>query len=101
LLYTRVEAHAAVDTTVRIVEGVGQVKAKGFANGILRTISRSTPQQWLDKLAPKDEIAGLAFRHAHPTWIAESFARVLGSEELPDALAADSERPTVHLVARP
>lgn len=101
LLYTRVEPHAAVDTTVRIVEGIGQVKAKGFANGIMRTISRTEPDQWLAKLAPEGEIAGLAFRHAHPAWIAESFARVLGTEELGDALSADSERPTVHLVARP
>lgn len=101
LLYTRVEPHAAVDTTVRIVEGVGQIQAKGFANGIMRTISRTEPDRWLDKLAPKGEIAGLAFRHAHPTWIAESFARVLGTEELGAALSGDSERPTVHLVARP
>lgn len=101
LLYTRVEPHAAVDTTVRIVEGLGQVQAKGFANAILRTISRSTPEEWLSKLAPAGELEGLAFRHAHPTWIAESFAKVVGREELAAALAADSERPTVHLVARP
>lgn len=101
LLFTRVEPHAAVDTTVRIVEGVGQGKAKGFTNAIMRTISRTEPATWIDKLAPADEIAGLAFRHAHPTWIARSFARVLGTEELPAALRADSERPVVHLVARP
>lgn len=101
LLYTRVEPHAAVDTTVRIVEGLDQIYVKGFANAIMRTISRSTPQSWIDRLTPEGEIEGLAFRHAHPTWIAESFARVIGIEELPDALEGDSERPTVHLVARP
>ena len=30
VLYTRVEPHAAVDTTVRLVEAAGEVKAKGF-----------------------------------------------------------------------
>ena len=101
VLYTRVEPHAAVDTSVRLVVAGGEEKAKGFANGILRTITRTPPNEWLKRLAPEGEIAGLAFRHAHPTWIAESFARVVDPEELPAALAADSERPSVHLVARP
>lgn len=101
LLYTRVEPHAAVDTTVRIVEGAGHAKVKGFANAIMRTVSRTKPAEWIRQLTPEGEIAGLAFQHAHPTWIAKSFARVLDSGELADALAADSERPTVHLVARP
>lgn len=101
VLYTRVEPHAAVDTTVRLVEAAGEVKAKGFANGIMRTITRTPAKVWLDKLAPQGEIAGIAFKHAHPTWIAESFSRVLGLGELEAALAADSDRPSVHLVARP
>ncbi|MDK8694279.1 transcription antitermination factor NusB [Corynebacterium sp. MSK158] len=101
VLYTRVEPHAAVDTTVRLVEAAGEVKAKGFTNGIMRTITRTPAKAWLDKLAPQGEIAGIAFKHAHPTWIAESFSRVLGLGELEAALAADSDRPSVHLVARP
>ncbi|WP_460490866.1 transcription antitermination factor NusB, partial [Corynebacterium nasicanis] len=101
LLYTRVEPHAAVDTTVRLVEAAGQEKAKGFANGIMRTISRTSPEQWITKLTPPGEIAAAAFRHAHPEWIAQSFSRVLGLGDLEAALDADSQRPTVHLVARP
>lgn len=101
LLHTRVEPHAAVDTTVRLVESTGNVKAKGFANAIMRTISRTRPEKWIEQLTPKGEIAAAAFRHAHPEWIAQSFSRVLGLGDLDAALAADSERPTVHLVARP
>lgn len=101
LLYTRVEPHAAVDTSVRLVEGTGHERAKGFTNGILRTISRNTFEQWMQRLTPHGEIAAAAFRHAHPEWIAQSFARVVGIGELEDALRADSERPAVHLVARP
>jgi len=104
LLYTRVEPHAAVDTSVRLVEASGQEKAKGFANGILRTISRTPAAEWMNKLAPEDPLGNLAFRTAHPEWIARSFARALGAEEpseLEAALTADSERPIVHLVARP
>ena len=110
LLYTRVSSHAAVDTSVRLVEAAGQGKAKGFANGILRTIDRSTPQQWFDRLTPSGALEAAAFRHAHPAWIARSFFAALGldSESSPDQLAeleraleSDSARPTVHLVARP
>ncbi len=101
LLYTRVEPHAAVDSAVTIVNSTGHPRATGFANAILRKISRSTPQKWLSRLEPQGEIASVAFRHAHPEWIATSFAQTLGLDELEAALAADSERPEVHLVARP
>src|SRR5699024_11622886 len=50
---------------------------------------------------PAGEIEALAFRHAHPVWIARSFAQVVCQEELADALEGDSQRPVVHLVARP
>ena len=108
LLYTRVDAHAAVDTSVRLVEAAGQAKAKGFVNGILRTVTRTPASQWLKKVSPTEPLAAVAFRTAHPEWIARSFATALGvdpegagAEELEKALLADSERPVVHLVARP
>lgn len=101
LLFTRVEAHAAVDTSVRMVEAIGEERAKGFTNGILRTISRSTTDEWMDKLAPQDPLVAQAWRHGHPEWIARVFEKVVGAEELEAALKADSERPSVHLVARP
>ncbi|WP_041631814.1 RsmB/NOP family class I SAM-dependent RNA methyltransferase [Corynebacterium maris] len=101
LLYTRVDDHAAVDTTVRLVESTGHVKAKGFANAIMRTVTRTPAAKWIEKLTPTGEIDAIAFRTAHPRWIAESFSRVLGLGELEEALAADSERPIVHLAARP
>lgn len=99
LIYTRVEDHAAVDTSVRLVEAAGLEHAKGFTNGILRTITRN--DNWLERLTPADPLAAVAFQTAHPTWIAESFSKVLPADELRAALEADSERPKVHLVARP
>ena len=104
LLYTRVEDHAAVDTSVRLAEAANQIKAKGFVNGVLRAIARRPAREWLEKLEPEGELAALAFRHAHPEWIARSFAEALGSRagvELESALKADSQRPLLHLVARP
>lgn len=105
LLYTRVDDHAAVDTSVRLVEAAGAGQAKGFANAILRTITRTPAEQWLDDLTPSDPVAAVAFRTAHPEWIARSFGTALGASgaegELEAALEADSQRPVVHLVARP
>lgn len=102
LLHTRVDAHAAVDTSVRLVDYAGLPQAKGFVNGILRTVSRTPAQAWAEKLTPQDPTAALAYTTAHPEWIVRSFAAALGDDEqLRDALAADSERPAVHLSARP
>lgn len=101
VLFTRVEDHAAVDTTVKMVNGLKKFKATGFVNAVMRTITRSSREDWLSRLEPAEEIARIAFRTAHPEWIARSFARTLPADEVRDALEADSARPVVHLVARP
>lgn len=105
LLRTRVEAHAAVNTTVDAVTAEFDQGRAGFANAVLRTISRRDEASWVAELAPpeSDRIGRLAFTTAHPRWIAQSFSDALGaaSAELPDALASDDARPAVHLAARP
>lgn len=107
LLRTRVESHAAVDTSVELVKANGGGKASGFVNGVLRTISRSTPEQWLDRVAPGSDLASMALRSSHPEWIAAAFNQALGgtaenpAADLAEALEADDARPIVHLAARP
>ncbi|HEY1966743.1 MAG TPA: transcription antitermination factor NusB [Pseudonocardia sp.] len=106
LLRTRVPAHASVDSTVELVRGTAGSRSAGFVNAILRRASERTEPQWVDELAPDpatDPIGHLAFRHAHPKWIAQAFADALGpsGEELDELLSADDSRPAVHLMARP
>jgi 16S rRNA (cytosine967-C5)-methyltransferase len=106
LLRTRVDAHAAVSTTVEQAGIEFDTARAGFVNGVLRTISTRDEQSWLDELAPAksvDPIGNAAFLHAHPRWIAQSFVDALGAAagELGAALAADDARPQVHLAARP
>lgn len=106
LLHTRVDAHAAVSTTVDQAGIEFDSARAGFVNGVLRTISTRDEQSWIDELAPDpstDPIGHAAFVHAHPRWIAQAFADTLGASagELDAALAADDERPHVHLAARP
>ena len=106
LLRTRVEPHAAVDTTVEQAGIEFDTARAGFVNGVLRTIARRDEASWVAELAPPpdtDPIGHLAFTHAHPRWIAQAFADALGADagELGALLASDDERPLVHLAARP
>jgi 16S rRNA (cytosine967-C5)-methyltransferase len=106
LLRTRVAHHAAVATSVDLVRTeFGQGRA-GFVNAVLRRVGEQTEDQWIERLAPdadRDPVGHLAFRYAHPVWIAQAFAHALGADagELAEVLAADDARPIVHLVARP
>ncbi|BBY21091.1 RsmB/NOP family class I SAM-dependent RNA methyltransferase [Mycobacterium stomatepiae] len=106
LLRTRVDAHAAVSTTVEQAGIEFDSARAGFVNGVLRTISGRDEKSWVDELAPdpaRDPIGHAAFVHAHPRWIAQAFADALGADagELDAVLASDDERPQVHLAARP
>nr|WP_242516557.1 transcription antitermination factor NusB [Corynebacterium mendelii] len=116
LLFTKVESHAAVDTTVRLAGLLAGGRVTGFVNAVMRRISRTPASVWLDTLAPSDPLARAAWMTGHPGWIAESFAAALAAgpedprprpadgklpADLNEALAADSSRPGIHLVARP
>jgi len=106
LLRTHVAGHAAVSTTVEQAGIEFDSVRAGFVNGVLRTISKRDEQSWVNQLAPDaatDPIGHAAFVHAHPRWIAQTFADALGADagELDAALAADDGRPAVHLAARP
>lgn len=106
LLRTRVDAHAAVSTTVEQAGIEFDSSRAGFVNAVLRTIAGREPQSWIDQLAPSaesDPVGHMAFVHAHPRWIGQAFADALGARagELDALLTADDDRPLVHLAARP
>lgn len=106
LLRTHVAGHAAVSTTVEQAGIEFDSVRAGFVNGVLRTISKRDEGSWVNQLAPDaatDPIGHAAFVHAHPRWIAQTFADALGADagELDSALAADDGRPAVHVAARP
>ena len=106
LVGMRVAAHAAVDESVALVAAAGKRSATGFANGVLRNISRSSAEQWRDRAV--EGLAGdarLAMEHAHPVWVVEAFRAALSAEgshdEVEALLIADNEPPRVALVALP
>jgi 16S rRNA (cytosine967-C5)-methyltransferase len=106
LLSMRIAAHAAVGESVALVASAGKGSAKGFANGVLRTITRSTPDEWRERaLAGLSGDERLAVEYAHPDWVVAAFRAALAVDgregELEQLLAADNESPVVSLVALP
>jgi len=105
LLHTRVPPHAAVATTVDLVRLVAP-GAVGFANAVARRISERDLPNWLASVAPSesdDPVGYLSVVHAHPQWLVRAYIDALGEDlgEVAAALAANNERPLVHLCARP
>jgi 16S rRNA (cytosine967-C5)-methyltransferase len=106
LLHMRTPAHAAVHATVELARVVAGPKPVGFVNAVLRKVAQADADTWSERLAPRDALGALAFRHGYPRWVAAGIAEALGIDvaagdltELAEALTA--ERPVTHLVARP
>lgn len=92
-LITGVPAHAAVGETV---EAIGKVrpKAKGFANGVLRSVARLGPAwPW----PQGDDDAALAVRTSHPEWIVRRLRADLGDDAAAAILESDDETPALTL----
>jgi len=81
LIGMRVASHAAVGESVELVRQIDAPAAAGFVNGILRTISRRTPEQWNETVL--EGLKGprrLAIEHAHPRWIVDAFSAALAAD---------------------
>lgn len=106
LLATRVASHAAVNESVELARRTSQ-GAAGFANAVLRRVSRDTPGQWLTRIAEsaRSDDERLGVTSSHPVWILRAFRRALASEgraeELDALLLADNDPPAVTMVALP
>ncbi len=107
LLSMRVATHAAVDESVELAKSVGSRSAVGFTNGVLRTISRTDPDTWRERVlaTARSGEEALAFEYSHPLWVTRAIRQVLVAEgreaELEQALAADNVAPRVSVVALP
>jgi 16S rRNA (cytosine967-C5)-methyltransferase len=110
LLATRVQPHAAVATSVNLVKEVAGPRPAGLVNAVLRRIASRDLTGWLDIAAPareSDPVGYLAVRYSHPRWIVDALSAALGEaadsrlQQTEAMLAADNERPVVHLSATP
>jgi len=106
LLATRVPTHAAVYEQVALARRVAP-RAAGFANAVLRTVSRSSPEAWRDLVAEgaATDDERLARLESHPEWVVRALRTALAREgrgaELPELLAADNASPRVNLAVLP
>jgi 16S rRNA (cytosine967-C5)-methyltransferase len=112
LLSMRVATHAAVNESVELARLVASRSATGFVNGVLRTITRSTPDEWRDRVldGAQDDDSRLSAEYSHPVWVVRAFRRALTADgvdagdleyELRDLLEADNLPPRLGLVALP
>ena len=109
LLATRIQPHAAVATSVSLVKDVAGPRPAGLVNAVLRRVATRDLNAWLDIAAPPrdvDLVGYLAVRYSHPRWIVEALSAALGETDASRSqteamLAADNERPVVHLCAPP
>lgn len=107
LMSTRIASHAAVNETVELVRRAAGRPASGFANAVLRRISRDTPGEWMSRIAQtaRSDDERLGLRTAHPVWVIRAFRRALASEgradELDELLHADNDAPRVTMAALP
>ncbi|MCU1443810.1 MAG: methyltransferase [Cryobacterium sp.] len=107
LLSTRVATHAAVHESVSLARQVGSRSATGFTNAVLRTISRTSAEEWRERVLALAENPDerLAAEYSHPVWVVRAFRQSLRAEgrenELVDLLAADNLPPLVNMVALP
>ena len=77
LLSTRVASHAAVNESVDLARSVTGQSTAGFVNAVLRTISRDTPESWLERVleGARSDDERLSLEHSHPVWIVRAFRR--------------------------
>lgn len=95
--------HAAIHEQVELAKGVAGMRTSGFVNGVLRTVSRTSPEDWEARIVEgidndRDRLATL---HSHPRWIVDALADALDAEgrgsELEATLIANNEPPRVQL----
>ena len=110
LLATRIQPHAAVATSVSLVKEVAGQRPSGLVNAVLRRVASRDLAGWLDIVAPgrqTDPVGHLAVRYSHPRWVVDAFAASLGETadsglaQTESVLAANNERPIVHVCAVP
>lgn len=107
LLSMRTAAHAAVNESVELQRRVASANAAGFVNGVLRTIGRTSSEEWNTRITAeaKSPDDALAARTSHPAWVVRALRDALRAEgrdvELEALLAADNVAPRVSLVLLP
>ncbi len=88
-MLTRVPAHAALDTSVRLAREIsGNASVRGFVNAVLRAATRIGPSL-PDR--SRDEIEYLSVLYSHPRWLVEKFRSWFGPDQAETIMAANNQ----------
>lgn len=106
---TRVAHHAAIYESVELQRLVANKKAAGFVNGVLRTLTRTPLEGWLERIRKQEisEDAKLAQIHSHPEWVVRALREAqqlnlpAGDIDTARLLEANNETPRVNLALLP
>ena len=93
-LLVGVPAHAAVGETVSAVD----VRARGFANAVLRSLARLGPPF---QLPDGDDAGAIGLRTSHPDWIVRFLVDAFGPDDAAATLELDNEPPAVTVRVNP
>src|SRR6266852_1599887 len=96
LFLSGVPAFAAVDTTVEIAKGAFGKSEAGFANAMLKALSRAGLRRH-----PGTDAEAMAVNASHPTWLVERWRRALPAEALEPALRRNNEEAPAWIRANP
>ena len=89
-----VPKHSAVDEAVNSCKCLGNSKASGFVNAVLRKASAIDLEAELDSLS-FDEATNMSIRHSYPKWIVERWIETLGADGAEMMCVAQNKQPCV------
>lgn len=86
---TNTPAHAVVNESVRLVQAIGQHRASGLVNAIMRKVIARPAADWLTVLTEgiTDPHERLGLRYAHPVWMVKALEDALAEMDEPDSTA--------------
>jgi len=89
-LFVGIPAHAAVGETVSLVDA----RARGFVNGVLRSLARHGPPF---SLPVGESVAAVGMRTSHPDWIVRTLFEAFGPADAIATLELDNKPPSITL----
>lgn len=91
----RIPASAAINESIKLIKKQTNQRAASFANGVLRSLSRSI--EALPVPSFPDLTERLSVQYSHPRWLVERLLAQVGSEECEQFLQENNKQPPVVL----
>jgi 16S rRNA (cytosine967-C5)-methyltransferase len=96
LFLNKVPPYAAVDEAVDLARRLGQDRAAGLVNGILRNIAREQEKIVFPSLE-EDPVEHIASVYSHPKWMVARWIKGFGRDEARELCAANNKTPPLNL----